>query len=145
MTAPLTPAAMRDHLEAEGVAASGFAAFLGIQVVHCWDGECELSLEVRRDLTQSFQTLHGGVYAALADIVSGFAAYSRVGPVVTADLATQMIAPAAAGRTVRAIASITSVKGRHVVVTSRLYVDDDLESETIAISVARLVVLTQSP
>lgn len=101
---------MRAHPEAEGVVASSFEAFIGIEVVRCWDGECELSLEVRPDLTQSFQTVHGGVYAALIDIVSGFAAYSRAGPVVTADVAMQMIASAAVGRTVCATASITTVR-----------------------------------
>lgn len=144
MIRPQTPEEMRAHLQADGVDASGLTAFLGIHVVRCWDGECELSLAVRSDLTQSHQTLHGGVYAGLADIVSGFAAYSRVGPVVTVDIAIQMIAPAAVGRTVRAVASITSISGRHVVVTSRLCVDDDGESETIGIAVAKLVMLKRT-
>lgn len=144
MTRPRTPEEMRAHLQADGVDASGLTAFLELHVVRCWDGECELSFEVRSDLTQSHQTLHGGVIAGLADIVSGFAAYSRIGPVATADIAMQMIAPAAVGRTVRAVASITSVRGRHVVVTSRLCIDDDGESETIAIAVAKLVVLKRT-
>ena len=53
MTLPDTPEAMRAHIEREGVAASPFTSFLGLEVVRCWQGTCELALTVRPDLTQS--------------------------------------------------------------------------------------------
>ena len=60
MTLPDTPEAMRAHIEREGVAASPFTSFLGLEVVRCWQGTCELALTVRPDLTQSHGTLHSG-------------------------------------------------------------------------------------
>ena len=46
MTLPDTPEAMRAHIEREGVAASPFTSFLGLEVVRCWQGTCELALLV---------------------------------------------------------------------------------------------------
>ena len=88
MTLPDTPEAMRAHIEREGVAASPFTSFLGLEVVRCWQGTCELALTVRPDLTQSHGTLHSGVLSSLADIVCGFAAVSQCGAVVTCLLYT---------------------------------------------------------
>lgn len=136
---------MRDLIQAEGVAASGFTAFLGIEVVRCWDGTCELSLTVRPDLTQSLNTLHGGVLASLADIVCGFAAFSACGPVVTADIVTHMIGPAQIGDTVRATATVKNAGRRQVVVTSDFHVGSEDGDRLILTATASLVRVNPAP
>ena len=111
MTLPDTPEAMRAHIEREGVAASPFTSFLGLEVVRCWQGTCELALTVRPDLTQSHGTLHSGVLSSLADIVCGFAAVSQCGAVVTANVTTHMLGPARVGDRVYANATVKRAGG----------------------------------
>lgn len=139
MPSSQTPETLRDLVQSQGVAASGFTAFLGIDVARCWDGTCELSLVVRRDLTQSLDTLHGGVLAGLADIVCGFAAFSACGPVVTANIVTHMLGPARIGDIVRAVASVKSMGRRQVVVTADFHVVDDEGDRLILTATASLV------
>lgn len=139
MTLPDTPEAMRAHIEREGVAASPFTSFLGLEVVRCWHGTCELALTVRPDLTQSHGTLHGGVLSSLADIVCGFAAVSQCGAVVTANVTTHMLGPALVGDRVYANATVKRVGKRQVVVTADFHASDGDEERLIVTASATLV------
>ena len=139
MTLPDTPEAMRAHIDREGVAASPFTSFLGLEVVRCWQGTCELALTVRPDLTQSHGTLHSGVLSSLADIVCGFAAVSQCGAVVTANVTTHMLGPARVGDRVYANATVKRAGKRQVVVTADFHASNGAEERLIVTASATLV------
>lgn len=139
MELPDTPEAMRGFIERKAVAASPFTSFLGLVVLHCWDGTCELELTVRPELTQSHGTLHGGVLSSLADIVCGFAAVSKCGAVVTANVMTHMLGPAEVGDRVLAVATVKRVGSRQVVVTAEFRTHRLGKEKLIVLASATLV------
>ena len=145
MTLPDTPEAMRAHIEREGVIASPLTSFLGLEVIRCWDGTCELGLTVRPELTQSHRTLHGGVLSSLADIVCGFAAVSQCGAVVTANVPTHMLGPAQIGDRVRAIATVKRAGKRQVVVTADFHTSNGSKEKLIVTASATLVRIRPPP
>lgn len=138
MNLPNTPEGMRAYIERRGVSGSPFTSFLGLEVVRCWDGTCELALTVRPDLTQSHGALHGGVLSSLADIVCGFAAVSQCGAVVTANVITHMLGPAQVGDRVYAVATVKRAGKRQVVVTADFHARNDQEEKLVVTASATL-------
>ena len=52
-----------------------------------------MTMPVRSELTQHRGTVHGGVIGAVADNVSGWAAASLIGPVVTSNFTVHFLRP----------------------------------------------------
>ncbi len=62
-----------------------FGNYLGVQIDEVEEGYAKVSLEIRPEYTNPYNTIHGGVLYTIADIVGGTAAYSYGQPVVTVD------------------------------------------------------------
>lgn len=80
----------------ERIGGNHFSQFSGIHIHHIAAGEVEATIELQQHHLQQMGFVHGGVTATLADVVSGFAAYTLVKKgqgVVTADLRVSYLNP----------------------------------------------------
>lgn len=73
---------------------SPFTSSLGTEILVCAEGEAELELPIRRDLTQHHGFAHGAVVGCVADNACAWAAASVVGDVVTTEYKLHLLAPA---------------------------------------------------
>ena len=65
-----TPNEIVQHM----MSSDAFSQWLGIEVVHVAEGEAELTLVVREEMTNGFGIAHGGITYSLADSALAFAA-----------------------------------------------------------------------
>ncbi|MDO5154902.1 MAG: PaaI family thioesterase [Eubacteriales bacterium] len=66
-------------------ATNAFGNFLGIKIEQVEAGYAKVSLEMKPEYTNPYNTAHGGVLYTMADMAGGTAAYSYGQPVVTVD------------------------------------------------------------
>lgn len=66
-------------------ATNAFGNYLGIQIDEVSAGYAKVSLDIRPEYTNPYNTVHGGVLYTMADMAGGTAAYSYGTPVVTVD------------------------------------------------------------
>lgn len=90
---------------------SGFAAYLGLELLEYGQACAVLALQVRPDHLNQAGNLHGGVIAAMADSALGLCGTWNIDPALwrlslTLSLNINYIAPAPAGSRVRAIARV---------------------------------------
>ena len=62
------------YMKRVAVDASGFTAFLGVEPLRCFDGESELLLALRPDMTQHHGFAHGAIVGLMADNACAWAA-----------------------------------------------------------------------
>ena len=87
--------ATRQAIEAR-FASIPLARTLGVKLARLAPGECDLTLDDRRDLDGIFECLHGGILTTLADSAIAFAALSLIGPdvpIATIELNVRFLAP----------------------------------------------------
>lgn len=53
-----------------------FSAWLGLEIIEVREGYCKLSMEVREEMLNGFDILHGGVTFSMADSAFAFASNS---------------------------------------------------------------------
>lgn len=73
-----------------------FMALTGLKLTFLTPGYCESFAPLIQSLQQQDGKVHGGIIATIADIVTGFAAFSLAGPfdrVVTSDLKVSYFSP----------------------------------------------------
>jgi len=104
------------------VAASPFTKLIGAELLSCWNGEAEMSVPVRPELTQHRGTVHGGVIGAAADNVSGWAAASLLGPVVTTNYTIHFLKPAV-GDNLLARAKVVQSGRRLAVAEAKVFIE----------------------
>ena len=85
---------------------------LGMQVTGIAPGRASVTMTVRDDMLNGFDTCHGGVITALADTAFAYACNSRNEMTVAAGLAVDFVAPARAGDVLTAQATETALSGR---------------------------------
>ena len=68
------------YMKSVAVDASGFTAFLGVEPLRCFQGEAELLLALRPDMTQHHGFAHGAIVGLMADNACAWAASSAHSP-----------------------------------------------------------------
>lgn len=99
----------------EHAGGQGFNAFLGVQLDHIAEGEIDLSVTIRQNLTQHHGFVHGGIVGAIADTACAWAAATVLGDVLTAGYTLQLLAPAQ-GAVLRAKARVQAATPRQAAV-----------------------------
>lgn len=87
------------------MAHDAFSQWLGIEVLHVNDGECELCMTVREEMTNGFGIAHGGITYSLADSALAFASNGGGVQSVSLETAIHHLLPVRAGEELRARAS----------------------------------------
>jgi uncharacterized protein (TIGR00369 family) len=105
------------------LAAQPFATLVGTQITAFGDGAATLVVPLRRELTQQFGYVHGGVLAYAADNALTFAAGTVLGAnVLTGGVTITYLRPAA-GERLRAEAAVTGATGRQAVAHCEIYAE----------------------
>lgn len=112
------------YMKRVAVAASGFTNFLGVEPVTCWQGEAELTLDVRPDMTQHHGFAHGAIVGLMADNACAWAASSVAGDVVTGSYSINFLSPATGNR-LRATGKVVKAGKRQVIVRADVWSESD--------------------
>lgn len=119
------------------VLTSGFSTFLGAEPLRCWQGESELVIPLRPELTQHHGFAHGGVIGAAADNACAWAAASVAGDVVTSSYTLHLLGPAQ-GERLRAKARVIRAGRRQVTVQADVFCESEAGSKHVATAIAAI-------
>ena len=121
------------------VARSGFSSWLGVEPVRCWQGESELVLEMRPELTQHHGFAHGAIVGLMADNACAWAAASVAGDVVTGNYTINFVAPAR-GERLRAAGTVIKAGRKQVIVRADVWAENTgAEPMLVAVAPATIV------
>lgn len=118
-----SPEASIAYMKEVAVQRSGFSNWLGVEPVKVWEGESELFLAMRPDLTQHHGFAHGAIVGLMADNACAWAAASAVGDVVTGSYSINFLAPAI-GAALRSKGKVIKAGKRQVVVRADVWSED---------------------
>lgn len=124
-----------DYMKKIAVGRSGFSSFLALEPVRCWEGEAEILMEVRPEMTQHHGFAHGAIVGLMADNACAWAASSAVGDVVTGSYTVNFLAPAK-GERLRSKGSVVKAGKRQVVVRADVWSESDT-AEPVLVAVAQ--------
>ena len=100
---------------------------LGIEVLEAELGRTKLAMTVRKELANTFDTLHGGILFALADTTFGMTCNAHNERGVTAGATIEMLASPKIGERVVSEAREVYRKGRNVLIDVSLWIDHGAE------------------
>jgi uncharacterized protein (TIGR00369 family) len=121
------------------VGRSGFSSFLKLQPLRCWEGEAEIVMEVRPEMTQHHGFAHGAIVGLMADNACAWAASSTVGDVVTGSYTINFLAPAK-GERLRSKGTVIKAGKRQVVVRADVWSESSsIEPVLVAVAQATIV------
>lgn len=115
-----TPEQAVAYMREVAVKRSGFTNWLGVEPVRIWEGESELTLELRPEHTQHHGFAHGAIVGLMADNACAWAAASVAGDVVTGGYTINFLAPAT-GSVLRAKGKVVRAGKRQVVVQAEVW------------------------
>lgn len=96
---------------------------LGIEVLEAQRGHSKFAMTVKKELTNTFDTLHGGMIFALADMTFGFTCNAYNERAVTAGATIEMLASPKLGDRVISEAREVYRKGRNSLIDVTLTID----------------------
>lgn len=132
-TAPITLADMQEYLRL-----SKYTNLIGAYVTKCADGEAELRLPFKDELTQHHGFIHGSLFGFLADAACAWAAGSVAGDVRTSEYKINLLAPGA-GEEFIGRGKVVKVTRRTVVAQGEVFAVENDEENLIAIATATLM------
>ena len=127
-----------------------FNAFLNMKVTHLGDGEAEMSIAARPELTgDPFRpALHGGVLSTLADTVGGLAVFTQAGRdriASTVDLRVDYLRPGAVDHAIFARATVIRIGNRVAATHTVVYQETIDEPIATASAVYNMVTMPRTP
>lgn len=123
-------------------ASAAFNRMAGFEVVAAGDGEVELRMIWRDDLTQYAGHLHAGMIAALLDTACGFAAATVVGNVTASHFSMNCLRPAV-GRSFIARGTTVRAGRRQVFARAELFAENE-QGETSLVATGETVLIPLS-
>ncbi len=121
---PRAPFASNDeavaYMKEVAVRGSGFSSFLNVEPLRCWEGESELLLAIRPDMTQHHGFAHGAIIGLVADNACAWAGASVLGDVVTGSYMINFLSPAR-GSHLRGRGSVVKAGKRQAVVRAEVW------------------------
>lgn len=128
-----------EYMKRVAVGRSGFSRWLGVEPVKVWQGESELTLAMRDELTQHHGFTHGAIVGLMADNACAWAAASAVGDVVTGSYTINFLAPAT-GALLRAKGTVVKAGRKQVIVRADVWTETEGE-EPKRVAVAQATVI----
>lgn len=119
-----SPEAAVAYMKKVAVGRSGFSTWLAVEPVKVWEGESELTLDLRPEMTQHHGYAHGAIVGLMADNACAWAGASVAGDVVTGGYTIDFLRPAK-GERLRAKASVVKAGKRQVVVRADVWAESD--------------------
>lgn len=122
-----SPEAAIAYMKRVAVGRSGFSSWLDVEPIRVWQGESELLLQMRPEMTQHHGYAHGAIVGLMADNACAWAGASVAGDVVTGGYTIDFLRPAK-GERLRAKGSVVKAGKRQVVVRADVWVESDGEA-----------------
>jgi len=119
-----TPEKALAYMKDAAVKNSGFTNWLAIEPLKVWQGESELTLLIRPEMTQHHGFAHGAIVGLMADNACAWAAASVAGDVVTGSYTINFLSPAT-GTMLRSKGSVVRAGKRQVVVRAEVWSESD--------------------
>ncbi len=119
-----TPDAALEYMKKVAVKGSGFTNWLDVEPLKVWDGQSELLLELRPEMTQHHGYAHGAIVGLMADNACAWAGASVVGDVVTGGYTINFLRPAN-GQRLRAKGSVIKAGKRQAIVRADVWAESD--------------------
>lgn len=119
-----SPEASIAYMREVAVKRSGFSNWLDVEPLKVWEGESELRLVLRPEMTQHHGFAHGAIVGLMADNACAWAAASAVGDVVTGNYTINFVAPAM-GTALRSRGTVIKAGRRQVVVRADVWSEDE--------------------
>ncbi|MEM7688506.1 MAG: PaaI family thioesterase [Pseudomonadota bacterium] len=123
-----SPQASLDYMKRVAVKGSGFSNWLGVEPITVWQGEAELLLTLRPEMTQHHGFAHGAIVGLMADNACAWAGASVAGDVVTGSYTINFLRPAK-GERLRAHGQVIKPGKRQVIVRADVYAESGGGSE----------------
>ena len=134
-----SPEASLDYMKRVAVKGSGFSNWLSVEPLKVWQGEAELLLELRPEMTQHHGFAHGAIVGLMADNACAWAGASVAGDVVTGNYTINFLRPAQ-GERLRAHGQVIKPGRRQVVVRSDVYAESD-SAEPVHVASAQATII----
>jgi len=134
-----TPEQAVTYMKAVAVAKSGFSSWLAVEPVKIWEGESELTLAVRPEMTQHHGFAHGAIVGLMADNACAWAAASVAGDVVTGSYTINFLSPAT-GSSLRSKGKVIRAGKRQVVVQAEVWSETEGDAPKL-VAVAQATVM----
>lgn len=122
-----TPEAALEYMKKVAVGRSGFASWAEVEPIKVWEGESELTVELRPEMTQHHGYAHGAVIGLMADNACAWAGASVAGDVVTGGYTISFLRPAEGAR-LRAKGKVVKAGKRQVVVRADVWAETEGEA-----------------
>ncbi len=132
------------YMKRIAVAQSGFSNWLAVEPLKVWNGESELLLRVRDEMTQHHGFAHGAIVGLMADNACAWAAASVVGDVVTGSYSLNFLAPAT-GTTLRAKGTVIKAGKRQVVVRADVWSEGGEHGDKLVATALATIIPTGQP
>jgi uncharacterized protein (TIGR00369 family) len=122
-----SPEASIAYMKKVAVGRSGFSLWLDLEPLKVWEGESELLLKLRPEMTQHHGYAHGAIVGLMADNACAWAGASVVGDVVTGGYTIDFLRPAK-GQQLRAKGTVIKAGKRQVVVRADVWAESEGEA-----------------
>jgi len=134
-----SPEASLDYMKRVAVKGSGFTNWLAVEPLKVWQGEAELVLDLRAQMTQHHGFAHGAIVGLMADNACAWAGASVVGDVVTGGYTINFLRPAQ-GERLRAKGVVIKPGKRQVIVRADVWAESaDKEPTHVATAQATII------
>jgi len=134
-----SPESALEYYKKFAVNGSGFSKFMRVQPIKVWQGEAELSVDIRDDMTQHHGFVHGAIVGFMADNACAWAAGTIAGDVVTGNYNINFLAPAL-GEKLRSMGKVIKAGKRQIVTHSEVYAaTKDAEPKLVAVAQATII------
>ena len=134
-----SPEASLDTMRRVAVKGSGFSSWLGVEPLKVWQGEAELLLTLRPEMTQHHGFAHGAIVGLMADNACAWAGASVIGDVVTGGYTINFLRPAL-GQRLRAKGQVIKPGKRQVIVRADVFAESDA-AEPVHVAAAQATII----
>lgn len=134
-----SPEAAVAYMKTVAVGRSGFSRWLDVEPLKVWEGESELLLQLRPEMTQHHGYAHGAIVGLMADNACAWAGASLAGDVVTGGYTIDFLRPAK-GERLRARGSVVKAGKRQVVVIADVWAESD-DAAPVHVAVAQATIV----
>lgn len=134
-----SPEASIEYMKSVAVARSGFSNWLQVEPIVVWQGESELVLELRAEMTQHHGFAHGGIVGLMADNACAWAGASVLGDVVTGGYTINFLRPAK-GECLRAKGLVIKSGKRQAIVRADVFAESS-GSDPVHVAAAQATII----
>lgn len=134
-----SPEAALDYMKRVAVKGSGFTNWLNVEPIKVWEGQSELLLELRPEMTQHHGFAHGAIVGLMADNACAWAGASVAGDVVTGGYTINFLRPGQ-GQRLRAKGQVIKPGKRQVIVRADVWAESD-ETGPVHVAAAQATII----